>query len=52
MLIKALDIRERYMINSKQTFPSIPSRFLRSVDKRPSSEHEVIHDDRKAIEGR
>ncbi|XP_014212459.1 AMP deaminase 2 isoform X2 [Copidosoma floridanum] len=50
LLIRALDIRERYMNNSKQSFPSITTRFLRSVDKKPVSADEVQHDDRKAIE--
>ncbi|XP_033205598.1 AMP deaminase 2 isoform X2 [Bombus vosnesenskii] len=50
MLVQALAIREKYMNNSKQSFPSITSRFLRSVDKRPvNSDDEVQHDDRKAI---
>lgn len=52
MLVQALAIREKYMNNSKQSFPSITSRFLRSVDKRPvNSDDEVQHDDRKAIAG-
>ncbi|XP_044013715.1 AMP deaminase 2 isoform X5 [Aphidius gifuensis] len=50
MLVKALDIREKYMYNSKQTFPSITSKFLRSIDKRPlNADDEVQHDDRMAI---
>ncbi|CAD1472912.1 unnamed protein product, partial [Heterotrigona itama] len=50
LLVQALAIREKYMNNSKQSFPSITSRFLRSIDKRPiSSDDEVQHDDRKAI---
>lgn len=52
MLVQALAIREKYMNNSKQSFPSITSRFLRSIDRRPvSSDDEVQHDDRKAIAG-
>ncbi|XP_015175667.1 PREDICTED: AMP deaminase 2-like isoform X1 [Polistes dominula] len=50
MLVQALVIRERYMNNSKQSFPSITTKFLRSIDKRPvTSNDEVQHDDRKAI---
>ncbi|XP_032691364.1 uncharacterized protein LOC116854020 isoform X7 [Odontomachus brunneus] len=53
MLVQALAIREKYMNNSKQSFPSITSRFLRSVDKRPlTTDDEVHHEDRKAIEGK
>ncbi|XP_011347725.1 AMP deaminase 2 isoform X4 [Ooceraea biroi] len=53
MLVQALAIRQKYMSNSKQSFPSITSRFLRSIDKRPLTiDDEVHHDDRKAIEGR
>jgi AMP deaminase len=52
MLVQALAIRERYMNNSKQFFPTIASRFLRSVDKRPVNlDDEMQHDERKAIEG-
>jgi AMP deaminase len=52
MLVQALAIREKYMNNSKQGFPSITSRFLRSIDKRPLTvEDEIHHEDRKAIEG-
>ncbi|XP_011708010.1 PREDICTED: AMP deaminase 2 isoform X1 [Wasmannia auropunctata] len=52
MLVQALAIREKYMNNSKQSFPTIPSRFLRSIDKRPlTTDDEVHHDDRKAIKG-
>lgn len=52
LLVQALAIREKYMNNSKQTFPTITSRFLRSVDKRPhSSDDDFQHDDRMAIEG-
>ena len=52
MLVRALAIREKYMNNSRQSFPSITSRFLRSIDKRPVNiDDEVQHDDRKAIEG-
>lgn len=51
MLVQALAIREKYMNNSKQSFPTITSRFLRSIDKRPlTTDDEVHHDDRKAIE--
>lgn len=52
MLVQALAIREKYMMDSKQSFPSITSRFLRSVDKKPlTTNDEVHHDDRKAIKG-
>lgn len=52
MLVQALVIREKYMNNSKQSFPSITTKFLRSIDKRPvTSNDEVQHDDRKAIAG-
>lgn len=52
MLVQALAIREKYMNNSKQTFPSITSRFLRTADKRPLNiDDEVQHDDRMAIAG-
>ena len=52
MLVQALAIREKYMNNSKQSFPTITSRFLRSIDKRPlTTDDEVHHDDRKAIKG-
>ncbi|KAK0181834.1 hypothetical protein PV327_000023 [Microctonus hyperodae] len=50
MLVQALYIREKYMNNSKQTFPSITSRFLRTVDKRPiNTDDEIQHDDRMTI---
>lgn len=52
MLVQALAIREKYMFNSKQSFPTITSRFLRSVDKKPvNAENEYQHDDRMAIAG-
>ena len=52
LLVQALDIREKYMNNSRQSYPSITSRFLRSIDKRPVNlDDEVQHDDRMAIEG-
>lgn len=52
MLVQALVIREKYMQNSRQSFPSITSRFLRGADKVSHSEvDEVIHDDRKPIAG-
>lgn len=52
MLVQALAIREKYMNNSRQSFPSITSRFLRSIDKRPlTTDDEIHHEDRKAIEG-
>ena len=52
MLVQALAIREKYMNNSKQSFPSITSRFLRTADKRPhNSDDDVQHDDRMAIAG-
>ncbi|KAG8037115.1 hypothetical protein G9C98_004437 [Cotesia typhae] len=50
MLVQALYIREKYMINSNQTFPSITSRFLRNVDKKPLNSAELFqHEDRMAI---
>nr|CAD7438105.1 unnamed protein product [Timema bartmani] len=52
LLVRALHIRERYMAVSHQTFPSITSRFLRSVDSGCVHLLDVItHEDRKTIEG-
>lgn len=52
MLVQALAIRDKYMTNSKQTFPTITARFLRSVDKKPVNiEDEVQHEDRRCIAG-
>nr|CAD7256443.1 unnamed protein product [Timema shepardi] len=51
LLVRALHIRERYMAVSHQTFPSITSRFLRSVDSGCVHLLDVItHEDRKTIE--
>ncbi|XP_067012263.1 AMP deaminase 2 isoform X2 [Anabrus simplex] len=51
LLVQALHIRERYMAVSHQTFPSITSRFLRSVDSgAPHIIDDIQHEDRKTIE--
>nr|CAD7452526.1 unnamed protein product [Timema tahoe] len=53
LLVRALHIRERYMAVSHQTFPSITSRFLRSVDSGCVHLLDVItHEDRKTIEAK
>jgi AMP deaminase len=53
LLVQALHVRERYMAISHQTFPSMTSRFLRSVDSGCPNFLEVIkHEDRKTIEGK
>jgi AMP deaminase len=53
LLVQALHVRERYMAISHQTFPSITSRFLRSVDSGcPHLLEDIQHEDRKTIEGK
>ncbi|KAK7869401.1 hypothetical protein R5R35_000701 [Gryllus longicercus] len=50
LLVRALHIRERYMAVSHQSFPSITSRFLRSVDAGcPHIMDDVQHEDRRTI---
>lgn len=52
LLIRALHIRECYMANSRQSFPSMTSRFLRSVSTgTPKHKADIQHGDRKTIEG-
>ncbi|XP_026468653.1 AMP deaminase 2-like isoform X3 [Ctenocephalides felis] len=51
LLIRALHIRECYMANSRQSFPSMTSRFLRSVSTgTPKHKADIKHGDRKTIE--
>ncbi|KAJ9573863.1 hypothetical protein L9F63_008723, partial [Diploptera punctata] len=51
LLVQALHVRERYMAMSHQTFPSIASTFLRSVDSgSPHLLEDIQHEDRKTIE--
>ncbi|PSN34054.1 AMP deaminase 2 [Blattella germanica] len=51
LLVQALHVRERYMAISHQTFPSITSTFLRSVDSgSPHLLEDIQHEDRKTIE--
>lgn len=51
LLVQALHVRERYMAISHQTFPTITSRFLRSVDSGcPHLLEDIQHEDRKTIE--
>ncbi|XP_059471605.1 AMP deaminase 2 isoform X2 [Neocloeon triangulifer] len=57
LLVQALRIRERYIAISNQSFPTITSRFLRSMDgstSNPPTHHDysqdiITHDDRKTI---
>lgn len=51
LIVQALHVRERYMAISHQSFPSITSRFLRSVDSGcPHLLDDIQHEDRKTIE--
>lgn len=50
LLIQALDLREHYMYQSKQSFPSTTSRFLKSVHER-NRFGPIEHEDRKTIAG-
>jgi len=49
LLIKALDIRERYMQKSRQHFPSNVARFLNTMNGKPVTEMQLI--DKATIEG-
>ncbi|XP_065353063.1 AMP deaminase 2 isoform X2 [Cloeon dipterum] len=57
LLVRALRIRERYMATSNQSFPTIASRFLRSMDgstTNPPTHYDfsldvIEHEDRKTI---
>lgn len=51
-LMDALHIRECYMAISHQSFPSMTSRFLRSVNAGvPQPLIKVIHEDKRTVEG-
>jgi len=50
LLIQALDLRERYMTISHQSFPQTTGRFVRARQEKDA--HVVHHDDKKTIAGR
>nr|UAW06711.1 deaminase [Kerria lacca] len=47
-IVEALSIRERYMLVSKQSFPTTASRFLHSVDE-GCMFNNIIHEDKQTI---
>ncbi len=49
LLIQALDLRERYMTISYQSFPQTTGRFVRARQEKDA--HVVHHDERKSIAG-
>lgn len=49
LLITALELRERYMTISHQSFPQTTGRFVRARQEKDA--HVVHHDDRKSIAG-
>lgn len=50
LVIQALELRERYMDMSQQTFPTTTTRFLKSVHEKNRFDH-IEHEDRKTIAG-
>lgn len=48
LLIQALELRDRYMSQSEQTFPTTTSRFLKTVHERNRFNH-IEYEDRKTI---
>ncbi|XP_037919821.1 AMP deaminase 2 isoform X2 [Hermetia illucens] len=48
LVIQALELRERYMSTSLQTFPTTTTRFLKSVHEKDRFSH-IEHEDRKTI---
>lgn len=50
LLIKALELRERYMTISYQSFPQTTGRFVRARQEKDANV--VHHDDRKSIAGK
>lgn len=50
LLITALELRERYMTISHQSFPQTTGRFVRARQEKDA--HVVHHDDRKSIAGK
>lgn len=51
LVIQALELRERYMSTSLQTFPTTTTRFLKSVHEKDRFSH-IEHEDRKTIAGK
>ena len=49
LLIKSLELRERYMTMSHQSFPQTTGRFVRARQEKDA--HVVHHDDKKTIAG-
>ena len=49
LLIKSLELRERYMTMSHQSFPQTTGRFVRAHQEKDA--HVVHHDDKKSIAG-
>lgn len=49
LLIQALELRERYMSMSYQSFPQTTGRFVRARQEKDA--HIVHHDDKKTIAG-
>lgn len=50
LLVQALELRERYMLMSQQSFPSTTARFLRSMHDKKFF-YSVVHEDKKTIAG-
>lgn len=51
LLIKALEMRERYMFLSGQSFPQTTERFLRTVHNRKMSTNNVEYEDKRTTAG-
>lgn len=49
LLIESLELRERYMTMSQQSFPQTTGRFVRARQEKDA--HIVHHDDKKTIAG-
>lgn len=51
LIIKALEMRERYMALSEQSFPQTTERFLRTVHNRKMSTNNVEYEDKRTTAG-
>lgn len=51
LIIKALEMRERYMFLSGQSFPQTTERFLRTVHNRKMSTNNVEYEDKRTTAG-
>ena len=50
LLVKALKIRHKYMVNSHQAFPNVCREFLERLDGNDAKDHR-IHENKATLEG-